>query len=73
MRQANELMDRLSKREKVKDLSEWDVFSTRDSVVLEQEGSFNLSALSNDSRSRTITRKNGLVTRSLRDIESGLQ
>ena len=32
--EANELLEKLSVKEKVKDLSEWDVFSTRDSMVL---------------------------------------
>lgn len=43
---ANELLERLVTRESVKDLSEWDVFSTRDSVILEDESSINLSTLS---------------------------
>lgn len=56
----------------MKDLSEWDVFSTRDSVILEDDSSFNLSNISFDSKSRIISRKNAMGTRTARDFDGNI-
>ena len=44
--QANDLLEKVSSKEAVKDLSEWDVFSTRDTMVLDEESFNNLTTLS---------------------------
>lgn len=56
----------------MKDLSEWDVFSTRDSVILEDDGSFNLSNISVDSKSKLISRKNAMGSRTVRDFDGNI-
>lgn len=56
----------------MKDLSEWDVFSTRDSVIFEDDSSFNLSNISFDSKSRIISRKNAMGTRTVRDFDGNI-
>lgn len=56
----------------MKDLSEWDIFSTRDSVVLEDDSSFNLSNISFDSKSKIISRKNALGSRTSRDFDGNI-
>lgn len=43
---ANQLLERIATKNNVKDLSEWDVWSTRDTLVLEDDSSFNISSLS---------------------------
>jgi hypothetical protein len=48
------------------------VFSTRDSVVLEDDSSFNLSNISFDSKSKIISRKNALGSRTARDFDGNI-
>ena len=56
----------------MKDLSEWDVFSTRDSVILSEENSLSLLTISCDHR--RISRKNALGnTSSSRELEIALR
>lgn len=62
----------MASKEKVKDLSEWDVFSTRDSVFLEDDSSLNLSNISFDSKSKVISRKNAMGTRTVRDFDGNI-
>ena len=69
---ANELLERIASKEVVKDLSEWDVFSTRDSVVLEDDPSFNLSSFSTESRGKHIQRKSVRGPRPSRELEGSL-
>jgi hypothetical protein len=71
--EANDLLEKLSSREKVKDLSEWDVFTTRDSLVLEDFSISNLSNISIDnSRSKPIIRKNAMGSRTARDFDGNI-
>lgn len=65
----------------MKDLSEWDVFTTRDSVMLEDLSisnfsnnnlSLNLNNISMDTRNRTITRRNALGSRTSRDFDGSI-
>lgn len=70
--EANDLLDKLASKERVKDLSEWDVFSTRDSVIFEDDSSINLSNISFDSKSRIISRKNAMGTRTVRDFDGNI-
>jgi hypothetical protein len=70
--EANDLLNKLASKERVKDLSEWDVFSTRDSVIFEDDSSINLSNISFDSKSRIISRKNAMGTRTVRDFDGNI-
>jgi hypothetical protein len=63
----------------VKDLSEWDVFTTRDSVILEDFSlsspshnlSINLANITTD-RGRLLTRRSALGSRTSRDFEGSI-
>ena len=69
---ANDLLQQISVRDRVKDLSEWDVFSTRDSMVIEDQGGFNLSAISQHSKGRLIQRKCAHISRNAKENEESL-
>jgi predicted membrane protein len=64
----------------LKDLSEWDVFTTRDSVMLEDLSisnfsnnmSLNLSNISMESKNKIITRRNALGSRTTRDFDTSM-
>ena len=70
--QANELLEKVTGKEAVKDLSEWDVFSTRDTMVLDEDSIANLTTLSAEGRGRHIQRKSTRCVRRGKELESSL-
>lgn len=53
-------------------MSEWDVFSTRESVNFEEDSSLNLSNISFESKGRVISRKNTMGARTVRDFDGNI-
>ena len=59
----------MSAQERKKDLSDWDVFSTRDSMAADEEDSINLSQIS---KRGVITRRSVFASKSSKEIDDSL-